>query len=63
MTIKFTDEVEFNMEGPLRIEHRMDGLYVVGRGMLVPVESEKEARDLIAELQQVGEKYGSKGRS
>src|SRR6266851_4477934 len=57
--MKFTDGVEFNLEGPLRVESRSDGLYVVGRGMLVPVESMGEARSLIAELAQAGDKYGS----
>ena len=45
--IKFNDGVEFNTSGKLRIEARRDGLYVVGNGMLVPVDSRKEAYEII----------------
>ena len=44
--IKFDDGFVFNTDGALRIERRHDGLYVVGRGMLCPVNSRKEGQEL-----------------
>ena len=35
----FSDGVKFDTDGLLRVEHRKDGYYVVGEGMLVPVDS------------------------
>ena len=49
--MKFSDGMEFNLEGDLRIERRSDGLYVVGRGMLIPVRTYDEALELIDALQ------------
>ena len=37
--MRFSDGVEFDTDGHLRVEHRKDGYYVVGEGMLVPVDS------------------------
>ena len=47
MTLKFSDGMEFDTSGPLRIESRSDGLYVVGMGSLIPVSSRKEAEEII----------------
>jgi hypothetical protein len=47
MTLKFSDGMEFNTSGPLRIESRSDGLYVVGNGQLIPVSSREEAEEII----------------
>jgi hypothetical protein len=47
MTIRFNDGVEFDATGPLRMERRYDGLYVVGEGMLCPVDDVEEANELI----------------
>jgi hypothetical protein len=47
MTLKFSDGMEFDTSGPLRIESRGDGLYVVGDGCLIPVSSHKEAEEII----------------
>ena len=47
MTIKFSDGMEFDTSGPLRIESRSDGLYVIGEGMLIPVNSYEEAEEII----------------
>jgi len=47
MTIKFSDGMEFDTSGPLRIESRSDGLYVVGNGCLIPVSSHEEAEEII----------------
>lgn len=45
--IEFSDGVKFDVAGGLRIERRKDGLYVVGDGMLSPVDSYQEGRELI----------------
>ncbi|MBT4527994.1 MAG: hypothetical protein HOC24_15725 [Deltaproteobacteria bacterium] len=47
MTLKFSDGMEFDTSGPLRIESRSDGLYVVGDGQLIPVSSREEAEKII----------------
>jgi hypothetical protein len=47
MTLKFSDGMEFDTSGPLRIESRSDGLYVVGNGQLIPVSSREEAEQII----------------
>jgi hypothetical protein len=47
MTLKFSDGTEFDTSGPLRIESRSDGLYVVGNGFLLPVNSREEAEEFI----------------
>ena len=49
-TLRFTDGVEFNVGGPLRVEHRRDGWYVVGNGLLIPVDSAEEGRAIIREM-------------
>lgn len=48
--IKFSDGIEFELNGEYRVERRIDGLYVVGKGMLIPVDNETEAEDIIAKL-------------
>jgi len=46
-TLNFSDGMSFDTAGDLRIERRRDGLYVVGQGMLCPVNSAQEGRELI----------------
>jgi hypothetical protein len=53
MKLKFSDGVEIETEGPYRMTRKHDGLYVVGRGMCIPVEDEKEAQEVIDELKGV----------
>ena len=48
--LRFNDGMEFDTSGELRITRRRDGLYVIGEGVLIPVETREEARELIAEL-------------
>lgn len=48
--LRFDDGEEFDTSGELRIERRYDGLYVVGRGWLIPVEDVEEAREELARL-------------
>ncbi len=47
MGIRFSDGEYFDTDGPLRIERRKDGLYVVGNGFLVPVSTIEEGEELI----------------
>ena len=47
MGLRFSDGVDFDTDGQLRIEQRFDGLYVVGQGMLMAVRSRKEGEDFI----------------
>jgi hypothetical protein len=48
--LKFSDGMEFDLEGPPRIEKRKDGLYVVGMGLLIPVDNREEGKATIAEM-------------
>lgn len=48
--IRFTDGMEFDTSGELRVIHRSDGWYVVGRGMLVAVDNPEDGERLIEEL-------------
>jgi hypothetical protein len=48
MKIQFTDGMEFDTGGRLRIERRSDGFYVVGGGILSPVRDRAEGEALIA---------------
>ena len=48
--MKFSDGVEFNTDGSYRLEQRFDGLYVVGGGLLCPVDSKEEGDELIEGL-------------
>ncbi len=45
--MRFSDGMEFDTSGPLRITRRRDGYYVVGNGMLIPVADRDEAADFI----------------
>lgn len=50
--IKFNDGVEFDTSGEYRIVRKSDGLYVVGRGMLCPIDSYEEGEELLAQLKE-----------
>jgi len=45
--MQFSDGMQFNTAGPIHMEEREDGLYVVGGGMLIPVDTEDEAKMII----------------
>jgi hypothetical protein len=45
--LKFTDGETFDTSGELRKEKRYDGWYVLGQGMLIPVQDEEEADRVI----------------
>ncbi len=52
--LRFSDGMEFDLSGELRVEHRSDGWYVVGRGMLIPVADREEGDRVIAEMKNGG---------
>ena len=45
--LKFSDGEEFDTSGELRLEHRSDGWYLMGNGMLIPVKDIDEGRELL----------------
>ena len=49
--LKFTDAIEFDLSGPLRIEEREDGFYVLGEGFLYAVQDLAEGQALILKRQ------------
>lgn len=46
--LKFNDGMEFDTSGELRIERKSDGLYVVGEGMMMPIDDRTEGEKFIA---------------
>jgi len=48
--LRFSDGMEFDTSGELRVECRSDGWYVVGQGMLIPVKDRKEGEETIREM-------------
>ena len=59
-TLKFSDEEEFDLSGPLRKEHRSDGWYVLGENRMIPVKDEYEADEYISKLAQASSHKDSK---
>ena len=49
--MEFTDGVTFELDGPYRVERRHDGYYVVGQGMLCPVDSHADGYEFIRRLE------------
>jgi len=49
--MRFSDGMKFDTSGPLRLTKRSDGWYVIGEGMLMPVDSPEEGREIIKEMQ------------
>jgi len=45
--LKFTDGINLDTDGKLRISRKPDGLYVLGQGMSIPVDSQEEGEELI----------------
>jgi hypothetical protein len=48
--MRFSDGMTFDTSGPLRTVRKSDGLYVVGNGLLIPVNDRDEAEALIEQL-------------
>lgn len=51
--LKFSDGQSFDTNGKLRITQRSDGYYVIGNGMLIPVNDYDEGKKLIQELEPI----------
>ena len=49
-TLTFTDGETFDLSGPLRLEERFDGWYVLGNNKMIPVASQDEGIRLITQL-------------
>ena len=45
--LTFTDGQTFDLSGPLRLEERYDGWYVLGNNRMIPVSSQDAGRKLI----------------
>jgi hypothetical protein len=45
--LTFTDGESFDLSGPLRLEERFDGWYVLGNNRMIPVASQDAGRRLI----------------
>jgi hypothetical protein len=48
MILKFSDGIEIDLSGPIRVLELHDGFYVVGEGMFKPVSSREEAEKIIS---------------
>jgi hypothetical protein len=49
-TLKYVGDLVVDSTGPLRKIRLPDGLYVVGQEMLIAVDSEEEADDVLEQL-------------
>jgi len=58
--MEFSDGVSFNMDGPLRVERRRDGYYVVGQGMLCAVDSAIDGYKWIREMKEQEAEHAAK---
>ena len=45
--LKFSDGMEFDLSGPLRVELRSDGWYVLGQNMMMAVDTFEEGQEYI----------------
>tara|TARA_Y100001970_G_C14028666_1_gene747431 strand:- start:544 stop:702 length:159 start_codon:yes stop_codon:yes gene_type:complete len=51
--LRFSDGVNIDTSGELRILRLKDGLYVVGEGMCIPAADREQAREMIKEMKNV----------
>lgn len=49
--LRFSDGVEIDTSGELRVIHLKDGWYVVGHGLCMPVANRQEGLNVIEEQQ------------
>ena len=54
--LKFSDGETFNLNGPLRVELRSDGYYVLGQGMMMAVDTLEQGQKVIVDKNS-GKKY------
>ena len=45
--LKFSDGMEFDLSGSLRVELRSDGWYVLGQGIMMAVDTFEEGQEYI----------------
>ena len=50
--LKFSDGMQFDLDGEPHIEERSDGLYVVGGGMLIPIDNREEGKSTIEAMKE-----------
>ena len=60
--LKFSDGETFNLSGPLRVELRSDGYYVLGQGMMMAVNTFEEGQKVIVNKNS-GKKYYNVNRN
>lgn len=48
--LRFSDGVTIDTSGELRLMNLSDGSYVVGQGMLIPVNTREEGQQIIEEM-------------
>ena len=48
--LTFTDGESFDLSGPLRLEERYDGWYVLGENRMIPVNDQDDALNTIDKL-------------
>lgn len=48
--LRFSDGMEFDTGGELRLECRSDGWYVLGQGFFIPVSGKEEGQAIIREM-------------
>ena len=53
--LRFSDGMELDLSGDLRVVHRRDGWYVVGQGMLITVANREEGDRTVAQMQNEGD--------
>lgn len=49
--LRFSDGMEFETSGPMRVVQRSDGWYVVGEGCVIPMKTQEMAERYITELE------------
>jgi hypothetical protein len=60
--LKFSDGETFNLNGPLRVELRSDGYYVLGQNMMMAVDTLEQGQKVIADKNS-GKKYYNVNRN
>ena len=51
-TLKFSDGEEFDLSGPLRVDLRSDGYYVLGQNMMMAVNTFEEGQEYVSKSKQ-----------
>jgi hypothetical protein len=54
--IKFSDGISINTDGKFKVIHISDGWYVVGKGMMIPVDDYEDGRETINNMK-INEEY------